>query len=135
KRIRAREFEQNRHTPIVAMTASIQKSVRDRCFEAGMDHFLGKPVTMEHLQQVITVLSRTSSRSAMADARTADAKAGETKTIEIHEGEPRTEDKRSRGKSSETKRSSEKPEGGKRDTKRKGTAEPDSDSSPESKQS
>lgn len=47
-----------KHTPIVAMTASIQKSVRDKCFECGMDDFLSKPVTIEQLQKVLTVLAR-----------------------------------------------------------------------------
>jgi CheY-like chemotaxis protein len=47
-----------KHTPIVAMTASIQKSVRDQCFECGMDDFLSKPVTIEQLQKVLTVVAR-----------------------------------------------------------------------------
>jgi len=47
-----------RHTPIVAMTASIQKKVRDQCFDSGMDDFLSKPVTIEQLQKVLTVLIR-----------------------------------------------------------------------------
>lgn len=46
------------HTPIVAMTASIQKSVRDQCFDCGMDDFLSKPVTIEQLQKVLNMLSR-----------------------------------------------------------------------------
>ncbi len=46
------------HTPIVAMTASIQKSVRDQCFDCGMDDFLSKPVTIEQLQKVLNMLAR-----------------------------------------------------------------------------
>lgn len=58
KKIREKEAPEKKHTPIVAMTASTQKAVRDKCFDCGMDHFLAKPVTMEHLQQVIAVLSK-----------------------------------------------------------------------------
>lgn len=46
-----------RHTPIVAMTASIQKKVRDQCFDCGMDDFLSKPVTIEQLQKVLSLLA------------------------------------------------------------------------------
>jgi len=54
------------HTPIVAMTASIQKSVRDQCFECGMDDFLSKPVTIEQLQKVLTVLARGTEQDSFA---------------------------------------------------------------------
>ena len=50
-------------TPIVAMTASIQKSVREKCFECGMDDFLSKPVTIEQLQKVLSVLTHGSNNT------------------------------------------------------------------------
>jgi CheY-like chemotaxis protein len=63
----------NKHTPIVAMTASIQKSVRDQCFECGMDDFLSKPVTIEQLQKVLTVVARGSeAESIIKDEKTPD---------------------------------------------------------------
>lgn len=61
----------DKHTPIVAMTASIQKSVRDQCFECGMDDFLSKPVTIEQLQKVLTLLARgTEAESLQQDDKT-----------------------------------------------------------------
>jgi CheY-like chemotaxis protein len=39
--------------PIIAMTASALAGDRERCIEAGMDEYLGKPFTMEQLQDVL----------------------------------------------------------------------------------
>ena len=64
----------NKHTPIVAMTASIQKSVRDQCFECGMDDFLSKPVTIEQLQKVLTVIARGSEAESISKDEKTDGK-------------------------------------------------------------
>ncbi len=42
--IRARDAARGTHTPVVAMTAHALTGDRKRCFEAGMDGFLAKPV-------------------------------------------------------------------------------------------
>ena len=52
REIRRREGPK-RHTPIIAMTASTLADGRERCFEAGMDHHIGKPVRPSALDQVI----------------------------------------------------------------------------------
>lgn len=39
----------DRHTIIIAMTASILESERNRCFAVGMDDYLGKPIKREKL--------------------------------------------------------------------------------------
>ncbi|MEE9395983.1 MAG: response regulator [Methylococcales bacterium] len=50
-----REHEQlqgnNRHIPIIALTANIQKGVQDKCRAAGMDDYLSKPFSQVQLQQ------------------------------------------------------------------------------------
>jgi CheY-like chemotaxis protein len=39
-----RQREQGRHTPIVALTANVMQGDRDRCLDAGMDDYIGKPM-------------------------------------------------------------------------------------------
>jgi two-component system sensor histidine kinase/response regulator len=43
----------HRHTPIIAMTASVQLSDHERCLEAGMDDYLGKPVDPDDLEATL----------------------------------------------------------------------------------
>ena len=40
--------------PIVAITANVQAQERQRCFDAGMDDFLGKPFAKDELLRVLT---------------------------------------------------------------------------------
>jgi predicted ATPase/signal transduction histidine kinase/DNA-binding response OmpR family regulator len=51
--IRLMERESGSHVPIVAMTAQASDSDREKCFQAGMDDYLTKPVTSRKLFDVL----------------------------------------------------------------------------------
>ncbi len=53
KEIRRRETANGIHIPIVAMTASTSPDDHKNCFDAGMDDFLAKPVSLESLDAVL----------------------------------------------------------------------------------
>lgn len=53
RRLRALEAESGAHLPVVALTANVMQGDRERCFEAGMDDYLGKPYTGDEMIQVL----------------------------------------------------------------------------------
>ena len=55
RRVRASAGE-NTGTPIIALTAHVQKEIREQCTEAGMNDFLTKPVSRDQLLEVLDQL-------------------------------------------------------------------------------
>ena len=53
--IRRRENAAARHTPIVALTASVVEDGRQRCLAVGMDDYLAKPFTLEQMKAMLTI--------------------------------------------------------------------------------
>lgn len=53
RQIRRIEQRGHRHTPIVALTASVLPQDREKCFAAGMDEFLTKPVSLDDIRSLI----------------------------------------------------------------------------------
>ena len=45
----AKERGVSQHTPIIAMTANAMKGDKGRCYEAGMDGYVAKPVKRQML--------------------------------------------------------------------------------------
>ncbi|MGF9695479.1 MULTISPECIES: hybrid sensor histidine kinase/response regulator [Paenibacillus] len=54
RKIRAMEQDEMRHAiPIIAMTGNVMDGEKEKCLEAGMNDFIGKPFTLESLRGVI----------------------------------------------------------------------------------
>jgi CheY-like chemotaxis protein len=51
--LRQYEQEHRRHTVVIALTALVTEYDRDKCFEAGMDGYLSKPVKLKDLSKTL----------------------------------------------------------------------------------
>ena len=60
RELRKREQGQQRHIPVIAMTAHAMKGDRETCIAAGMDGYIAKPINRAELQQVIEEAMRVS---------------------------------------------------------------------------
>ena len=53
-----REIEKTKgedeHIPVIAMTADAMKGAEEKCFEAGMDGYIAKPVEIKYLKEVLS---------------------------------------------------------------------------------
>ena len=53
KLIRENEAGTTRHIPIIAVTANVMTGTREFCFQAGMDDYMSKPLTLQAIREVL----------------------------------------------------------------------------------
>ena len=57
-------LENGKQSVIIAMTANVMKEDRDRCYAAGMSHFVSKPISMESLKNLLHELTQDNTTAA-----------------------------------------------------------------------
>ncbi len=61
-------LESNKHpTPIIALTADVQKGIIEQCLEAGMDDYISKPFDINHLQSTLEKWFQANNTAPAAD--------------------------------------------------------------------
>ncbi|HEY6037045.1 MAG TPA: response regulator [Kofleriaceae bacterium] len=75
--IRARERATSApRLPVIATTARLQQDVRSACFAAGMDGFLGKPLSLSRLRAALAEVTATTRTRNLVDPETLLASCG-----------------------------------------------------------
>ncbi len=81
--IREKETESGLHIPIIAMTAGALKKDRDRCFEAGMDGYISKPIDPKQLYATLEQFAPKDPTSRLSNSELLNAEGTKRRTIDV----------------------------------------------------
>lgn len=84
---RIREWENgDLHTYIVALTASYQPERGTLMFEAGIDNYISKPFEVEHVRQLLGILSRSEQQPTIQNSPMVGVRPGPAPVLDIRIG-------------------------------------------------
>lgn len=87
--IRQKELQTGQHTLIIAMTANAMQDDRKRCLEAGMDDYIGKPVSKEAINAMIAKVKAGSREGRMGSEE--DGAMGRKSNLQAEIQNPKSE--------------------------------------------
>ena len=83
REIRRQDEGQERRLPVIAITANALEADVDRCFEAGVDDVIPKPVELEHLRRALQKWAPSAARGEAPAKKRVDLATGDDEAVDL----------------------------------------------------